>query len=117
PAGTITPAKRHSGTPAATADTTPDYPILHFPPSFNEQAEQEAQTRGFLAGAEVELADGSRHGVHFTNASRLAYDLDEEARQGRPFVARKGLIVLQSLSRATMTNAVRALAYTDFFNA
>ena len=97
-------------------DETEDFPRLHFAGDFDKHAAQDAEARGFLGPAEVELKDGSRHPVTFYAASRLAYNLEREAQSGRPFIAEKGLIVLRSVTHAHMLEAVRTLADQGFFD-
>jgi hypothetical protein len=95
--------------------TTLSFPYLHFDIPFDARAAFEAEARGYWGHCTVELADGSMHPVAFYDAIRLGQDLDEECRQGRPFLAEKGLIVLQEVTKENMERAVTALAKEGFF--
>jgi hypothetical protein len=55
--------------------------------------------------------------VFFYDAVRLAQDLEEEAKAGRPFIAEPGLIVLERVTLANMEKAVRELYAQGFFDA
>lgn len=88
---------------------------LHFTHPFDELIAQETETRGYWGLSYVELADGSQHPVAFYDSYRLSQDLEEEARQGRPFIAEKNLIVLQSVTLELMKRAVEQLAKEGFF--
>ncbi|HVA45094.1 MAG TPA: hypothetical protein VNH11_01800 [Pirellulales bacterium] len=70
---------------------------------------------GYLGGVVVELDDGSRHPVVFYDAVRLRQDLEEEAKQGMPFLAEPGLIVLTEVSLENMKIAVSRLGQQGYF--
>lgn len=86
-----------------------------FPDWYDERAEYEAEQKGWLQGVEVELGDGSRYPVTFYDPVRLAQDLEEEAKWDRPFVAEPGLIVIPTVTRAAISQAVEQLAVSGFF--
>jgi hypothetical protein len=46
---------------------------------------------------------------------RLAQDLEEEAKWDRPYVAEPGLVVVPTVTRAAMSQAVEQLASTGYF--
>jgi hypothetical protein len=91
------------------------FPKLHFDYEYDDRLAYEVRSRGHLGGVTVELAEGSRHPVFFYDAVRLAQDLEEESRLGRPFIAEKGMIVLNEITLETMTAAVTALVKQGFF--
>jgi hypothetical protein len=91
------------------------YPRLHFDYDYDDRLAEEARARGHLGGVVVELADGTTHDVFFYDAVRLAQDLEEETRLGRPFVAEKGMIVLNDITLDNMRFAVSALVSQGFF--
>jgi hypothetical protein len=86
-----------------------------FPDWYDERAEYEAELKGWLQGVEVELGDGSRYPVLFYDPVRLAQDLEEEAKWDRPFIAEPGMIVIPTVTRATISQAVEQLAAGGFF--
>ncbi|HQU46283.1 MAG TPA: hypothetical protein PK867_25950 [Pirellulales bacterium] len=71
---------------------------------------------GYQGGAVVELDDGSRYPVFFYDAVRLQQDLAEEAKQGTPFIAEPGMIVLTEVSLDNMKAAVNCLQHQGFFS-
>jgi hypothetical protein len=89
---------------------------IHFPEGFDDRAEWEAESRGWLQGVTIELADGARYPALFYDPVRLSQDLDAEASLGRPYLAEPGMIVLPQVTRAAMTEAVRQLVESGFFN-
>jgi hypothetical protein len=82
----------------------------------DERAISEAEPRGYLQGAFVELSDGSKHPVFFYDAGRLTQDLEEEVKRARPFLAEKGMIILEAVTVENMKRAVEALAEEGFFD-
>lgn len=92
------------------------FPKLHFEYEYDERLADEANARGHLGGVTVELADGSRHPVFFFDPVRLAQELEEDAKLGRPFIAEKGMIVVKEITLQSMTAAVEWLARHGFFD-
>ncbi len=86
--------------------------LLVWPEGFDERAEVEAEWRGYLSHARVQLDDGRLYPVYFTDPVRLAQDV--EAAQP-PMVAEVGLIVVPEITRNTMEAAVAFLAQRGFF--
>ena len=90
-------------------------PKLRFSYPFDERTAVEAENRGYWGHSFVELPNGEAQPVVFYDAIRLAQDLEEEAAQGRPFIAERGLIVLQTVTLHNMSVAVERLASDGFF--
>ncbi len=88
---------------------------IHFPDWFDERGEWEAEMKGWLPGAAVELAGGTRYPVFFYDPVRLRQDLDADAAEGRPYVAEPGLIVLPTVTRAAIQLAVERLVEDGYF--
>ncbi len=89
---------------------------LCFDYDFDEQIAAETADRGYWAYSHVELDNGARRQVVFYDPVRLRQDLEEESRQGKPFVAEKGLIVLKDVTRENMEAAISKLAEEGFFD-
>lgn len=90
-------------------------PKLRFSYPFDERTAVEAEHRGYWGHSFVEFPNGETHPVVFYDATRLAQDLEEEAIQGRAFIAERGLIVLQTVTLQNMMVAVERLADEGFF--
>ena len=88
---------------------------VHFPDWYDERGEWEVESKGWLQGATVELANGNRYPVFLYDPVRLQQDLEADAKQGRPWVAEPGLIVLPELTRAAITAVIEQLVKNDFF--
>jgi hypothetical protein len=88
---------------------------LVFEYGFDEREAFNAIGAGYLGGVVVELDDGSRHPVVFYDAVRLQQDLDEEAKQGMPFLAEPGMIVLTEVSLENVKVAVSRLHQQGYF--
>ncbi len=93
-----------------------EFPRLKFDYEYDERLAFEAESRGHLGGITVELADGSKHRVFFYDRIRLTQDLEAHNRQGRPFVAEKGMIVLTRITIENIQKAVTQLAKEGFFS-
>jgi hypothetical protein len=89
---------------------------IHFPDWFDERAEWEVESKGWLQGVTVELADGARYPVFFYDPVRLSQDLDTETSTGHPHLAEPGMIVLPHVTRAAITEALGQLVGTGFFD-
>lgn len=91
------------------------FPKLMFTHPFGEREACEAEARGYLGYAAVELDDGSSIPVVFYDLVRLQQDLEEEILLGNPFVAEPGMIVVASVTRENMEKAVQKLFAEGFF--
>ena len=91
------------------------YPKLLFDFDYNERVASEARDRGSLGGTHVQLSDGSRHPVFFYDGECIPQELAALSRWNRPFIAEKGLIVLDEITLDKMLFAVRVLAKEGFF--
>lgn len=91
-------------------------PRLIFQYGFNEQDADEAEARGYLSHVAVDLGDGRHYPVVFYDAVRLQQDLEVEAKQGTPYVADPGMIVLETVTRENMERAVLDLSRAGFFS-
>jgi hypothetical protein len=89
---------------------------LIFEDGFDERDEEEARMRGYRSHVWAELSDGSRHRLTFYDLTRLSQTLEDEARDGRPFFAEPGLVVLSEVTRANMESAAAALADEGYFS-
>jgi hypothetical protein len=92
-----------------------DHPVVRLPHSFDERAEYEMTSRGYLAQSIVELPDGSQFEVYFIEPVRLAQTLGDEASAGRPFYAEPNMILVEEVTRASIEEAVRGLWESGFF--
>ncbi|MGH7192564.1 MAG: hypothetical protein ACREJM_03410, partial [Candidatus Saccharimonadales bacterium] len=71
---------------------------------------------GYRGAVTVELEDRSRYSVVFYDIVRLQQDLDEELKQGAPFIAEPGMIVLTEVSLDNMKAAVSQLQDQGYFS-
>ena len=95
---------------------TEEIPRLVFAYEFDEQAAYEAEGRGYLSHAFVELCDGSRYPVVFYDPVRLQQDLDDEVAAGNPFIAEPGMVVVPDVTLENMKKAVTKLFQEGFFS-
>lgn len=89
---------------------------LFFTNGFSEQDAFEAQSRGYLSHALVELESGQLFPVLFYDMVRLNQDLEEMAQHGEGFIADPGMIVVKEVTIEAMTIAVESLASRGFFD-
>jgi hypothetical protein len=88
---------------------------IHFPADFDERAEWEAASKGYLGGVVVELEGGERYPAYFYDPVRLGQDLEADAGCGRPYAAEPGLIVVPEVTPAAIRAAVVGLARDGYF--
>lgn len=89
---------------------------LVFEGGLDDREEHEAKVRGYRSHVWAELSDGSRRRLTFYNPTRLEQTLTDEEREGRPFFAEPGLIILKEVTRSSMEAAARTLAEEGFFD-
>jgi hypothetical protein len=89
-------------------------PRVIFPEGFDERATFETLLKGWLS-AQVELEDGYRYTVYFSDLIRLQQDLAEAVESGRPCFAEPGLIILPEVTVEAIQEAVQFLWKQDFF--
>ena len=92
------------------------FPRLVFRYPFDEAAAYEAEARGYLAYAVVELSNGTRYPVVFYDPVRLQQDLEVEVGEGRAFIAEPGMIVVPEVTIARMQDAIERLSQNGFFD-
>ena len=89
---------------------------FHFPPDFDERAEFEMTPRGYLAGGQIELADGRRFPVTFYDPVRLAQDVESCVESGVPMLAEPGLVVIPEVTREVLLRTIPELVRERFFD-
>jgi hypothetical protein len=92
-----------------------DFPRLVFDHDFDERVAYEVNLKGHFGGVKVQLADGSLHPLFFYDPARITQDLEEESKQGRPFIAEKGMILVAEITLDNMERAVKWLDKHGFF--
>jgi hypothetical protein len=85
-----------------------------FPEGFDERAAFETPLKGWLK-AQVELEDGGRYAVYFSDPIRLQQDVDEAVKHERPCFAEPGLIVVPEVTVQAIQDAVQFLSKQGFF--
>jgi hypothetical protein len=88
---------------------------LAFEGELDDRGEYEMQARGYRSHVWAELNDGSRHRLTFYDPTRLEQTLADEERDGRPFFAEPGLVILKEVTRSSMEMAARILAEEGYF--
>ena len=94
---------------------TDDDPILIFEFPFDERAQFEAKSRGYLSHVRVQHSPGRTYSVVFYDGVRLAQDLEYEASSGWMCVAEPGLIILPEVTLENIRIAVKKLLAEGFF--
>jgi hypothetical protein len=86
-----------------------------FPNWYDERGEWEAKEKGWLRGVEVRFAAGNVQSLFFYDPVRLAQDLEAETKQGKPFIAVPGLIVIPEITREAIVDVVAKLVDSGSF--
>lgn len=97
-------------------DIVGEHYILHFPECWDERAEYEMPSKGYLSGAWVEHANGKLSPIFFFDPVRLRQELEMESSQGRPVVAEVGMVVVPEVTRETIRTAIELLIEDGYFD-
>jgi hypothetical protein len=89
-------------------------PQVIFPEGFDERAAFETPLKGWLK-AQVELEDGCRYAVYFSDPIRLQHDVNEAVKGEQPCFAEPGLIIVPEVTVQTIQDAVQFLWKQGFF--
>jgi hypothetical protein len=92
-----------------------DYPKLTFKYGWDDRDDEETLMKGYRSDGIVESLEGEVYSVYFIDPIRLQQDLEAEEELGSTFLAEPGLIVLPSVTRKAMENAVRQLWKQGYF--
>jgi hypothetical protein len=87
-----------------------------FPEWYDERAEHEATSKGYLPDVEVRLSNGPHYKLCFFDHVRLGQDLEDQASSGRPYFAEPGLVVVPEVNTESIRKAVAGLWQEGFFN-
>jgi hypothetical protein len=93
----------------------PKSPKLIFKEEFDERLAFDVAQKGWCGIAMVELPEGGRVDVFFYDPTRLAQDLEVDAKAGHPYVAEPGLIVIPEVTLPYMEAAVEQLYKQGYF--
>jgi hypothetical protein len=88
---------------------------LVFPPKYGERDLGEDRERGYVSHVLAEVGGARLYPVFFYTLDRLGGELRECTRQGEPFIAETGMIVLQDISLEAMQDAVQRLCNIGYF--
>ena len=89
-------------------------PRIIFPEGFDERAAFETPLKGWL-NAQIELEDGCRYAVYFSDPIRLQQDVDEAVKSAKPCFAEPGLIIVPEVTIQAIQDAVPFLWKQGFF--
>ena len=89
-------------------------PRVILPTGFDEQAAAETPLKGWLS-AQVELDDGCRYAVYFSDPIRLQQDVDDAIHNGKPCFAEPGLIIVPEVTVQAVEDAIQFLWKQGFF--
>jgi hypothetical protein len=87
---------------------------LILPDGFDERAAQEMGWKGWISVV-VEVSDGSRYPVYFSDPVRLQQDLTMEAEQGKPWFAEPGLVIIPHVTLDAIERTIDGLWQQGFF--
>jgi hypothetical protein len=90
-------------------------PKLIFKEKFDDRLAFDVAQKGWCGIVTVELPEGGRVEVFFYSPTRLAQDLEADAKAGHPYVAEPGLIVVPEVSLPYMEGAVEQLYKQGYF--
>ena len=89
-------------------------PRIIFPEGFDARAAFETPLKGWLH-VQIELEDGCRYAVYFSDPIRLQHDVDEAVKSAKPCFAEPGLIIVPEVTVKAIQDAVQFLWKQGFF--
>ena len=89
--------------------------VILLPEGATPNLEEDAE-RGYRSHVLVEVNGSFLYPVTFYTASRLKGELDISARNGEPYIAETGMIVLHELTLEAMQTAVQAMCNAGYFD-
>jgi hypothetical protein len=93
-----------------------EFPNLIFDTPFDERAQCEVKSKGWVGCVKVMLQDGKTFPVVFYDIIRLGQELEDEVSAGNMFIADVGMIVLPEVTLKNMMLAVQKLAQNGYFD-
>lgn len=91
-------------------------PTLRFIYDFDERTAWEVEQKGWFEGAVAVLPNGLEIALSFWDPAGLSQEISDGARSGRACFAEPGLVVVPSVTRDHMQNAIKELAGTKYFD-
>src|SRR5690242_12163123 len=88
---------------------------IHFPAWYDDRGEAESTSKGYLPNVEVQLGAAERYRLYFIDPVRLQQTLDDDTRDGRPWFAEPGLVVVPEVSTEAVKQAVAGLVREGYF--
>jgi len=92
-----------------------DHFTISFPEGYDDRAEFETPSKGYLRGVVVNFEDGSNYKLFFIDPIRLQQDLEADVANGREYYAEPGMIILPEVTAQTIRKAVSGLWREGFF--
>ncbi|MGL6095067.1 MAG: hypothetical protein ACRC7O_04605 [Fimbriiglobus sp.] len=90
--------------------------VIVFPEWYDDRAEWEAESKGWLPGVEVEFLSGARYPITFYDPVRLSQDLEHTSEEGGSVIAETGMAVIPAVTRVGIVKAVETLVAQGFFD-
>jgi hypothetical protein len=86
-----------------------------FPQWYDARCEFETPAKGYLSDVEVQLEDGSRYKLYFSDPVRLQQTLEDDAARGRHYYTEPGLVVLPEVTTEAIQQAIPELVRDGYF--
>jgi hypothetical protein len=93
---------------------TDPYTIV-FPDWYDERAEFETPSKGFLNEVLVRTPAGASYRLYFSDLVRLQQTMEDDAKRGRAYYTEPGLVILPEVTTDTIRAAVAGLWRDRFF--
>jgi hypothetical protein len=91
-------------------------PTLRVTCDFDERTAWEVEQKGWFEGAVAVMPNGLEITLSFWDPVRLSQEISDGARLGRACFAEPGLVVVPSVTREHMQNAIKELAKAKYFD-
>ena len=88
---------------------------ISFPEGYDDRAEFETPSKGYLRDVVVQVEDGTRYKLFFIDPTRLEQDLQADMANALGYYAEPGMVVLPEVNSETIRKAVSGLWRDGFF--
>lgn len=86
-----------------------------FPQWYDARCAMETPSKGYLSDVVVQLEDGSRYKLYFSDPVRLQQTLEDDAALGKFYYTEPGLVVLPEVTTAAIEQVVPELVREGYF--
>lgn len=92
------------------------FPKINFLCGWSERDAYDAEARGYLSHVEILIDESRKYQVVFYDPVRLAQDLEEEAKLGKPYIAEKRMLIVPVINLENIKFTVDQIVSEGYFD-